>query len=113
MSRLLMPALAIMLSLAATGCGYWYKYGCEEEDPWSFDICQKLDECGWLEDNDMTLEDCWTRGDVEETGGDVWEYGDHDERAEKRCLKDWEKLDCDELTDEGTFSSCEDICSND
>jgi hypothetical protein len=104
--------LAFLLTLLTPGCGYDYGGGCEYcLSP--FDMCDGLDACGWLEANDMTLEDCWTSRDNEETGAAEWECEDYSERAAKRCEKDWEELDCDELTEEGTFSSCEGVCSND
>lgn len=99
------PFLFALVALA--GCGY-------SEDSFEEDMidamCNKMDECGWLDDLGWTLDECLNQSSTD-TGGE--ECVDYDGGAAKDCVTAVEDATCDDYAAGTGLDVCEDVCSND
>ncbi len=98
-----LPFLLALLGLAA--CGY-------SEDAYEEDLinamCNKMDECGWLEELQWTLDECLNQSS-EDTGGECVDY---DGAAAKECVTAIEDATCDDYAAGIGREVCDDVCSN-
>ena len=75
-------------------------------------MCNKMDECGWLDDLGWTLEECLEQGPSDTAGGDE-ECEDFSPVAAEACIEAIEESTCEDYAEGVGLDVCEQVCSND
>ena len=73
-------------------------------------MCNKMDECGWLETLGWTLEECLNQGQTD-TGGES-PCEDFNPVAAQACVRAIEKATCDDYAAGIGLEACDDVCSS-
>lgn len=102
-----MKRLPFLLALGLVACGYSQD---KFEDEFADAVCNKYDECGWLETLGMTLDECLNPDVSDTAGGEEVECVNYDSAAAKECVTAWEELTCEQLDAFEFPTICNDVC---